>query len=533
MTTTRRSLLAASAGAGLLAPGAARRAAAQSPAGVIVIAKQIVDIISLDPGECFEYSGSEICGNVYQKLFTTPNSNPAELAGELVERWDVAEDRRTFTFTLRDGPKFSSGRPVTAEDAAWSLGRAVILNKASAFIINQFGYTRDNVAEMIRATGPRTLVMRTAEPTAPSFLLYCLSATVGGVVEKAEALSHAQGDDLGNNWLKQNSAGSGPYRLRAWRASESVTLDANPHALVAPRTPRIILRHIPDPSAQLLGLQRGDIDIARNLSSDQITQARGDTRYTVTTQRKASLMHLAMNQKNANLAKPEVRQAIKLAIDYDGIQKNIVPNLFAVHQAFLPEGFAGALTDKPFHHQTEEAKRLLAQAGLAAGFEVSLDYASVAPVSDIAEAIQANLAEIGIRLRMLPAENRQVLTKMRARQHELSINRWGSDYFDPNSNAETYAVNSDNSDNARNRTTAWYSSWYIPEMSARVEAARVETDAAKRAQMYLDLQKEHQQTSPFAILLQESEVAVSRAGVSGFEMGPMNDRHRYNAIAKA
>ena len=531
--STRRAILTGSAAllaAPALLPHCAARA--QSPAGVVVMAKQMVDIISLDPGECFEFSGTEVCGNVYQKLVTTPNSNPSELVGELAERWEVSDDRRTFTFRLKDGPRFSSGKPVTAEDAAFSLRRAVVLNKSPAFIINQFGYNKDNVAGMIRATDARTLVMSTAEATAPSFLLYCLSAGVGGVVEKAAAMAHEQNGDLGNAWLKQNSAGSGPYVLRAWRASDSVTLEANPNAATPPKTRRIVIRHVPDPSAQMLGLERGDVDIARNLSSDQLKQVGADPRYAVAFQRKASLLHLMMNQRNPNLARPEVRQAIKMAIDYEGIQRNIVPNIYAVHQAFLPEGFAGALTDRPFGGQAAEARALMAKAGLADGFEVSLDYSSASPISDIAQAVQANLAAIGIRLRMLPAENRQVITKFRARQHELSMGRWGSDYFDPNSNAETYAVNSDNADDARNRTLAWNNAWSIPEMSARVVAARKETDAAKRVRDYEELQREHQRTSPFAIMLQEIEVAVSRRGVSGFEMGPMNDRHFYGNIVK-
>ena len=151
----------------------------------------------------------------------------------------------------------------------------------------------------------------------------------------------------------------------------------------------------------------------------------------------------------------------------------------------------------------------------------------------MAQAIQANLAEIGIRVRMLPAEQRQVLTRVRARQHEISMSRWGSDYFDPNSNAETFAVNTDNSDDARNRTSAWRSSWLIPEYSAQVVAAAKERDAAKRTEIYLKLQKELQEHGPFAFLLQEIEVSVSRKGVTGFDMGPMNDRHRYVEIVKA
>ena len=516
----------------------ARLSLAQSPANVLVMAKQIDDITSLDPAESFEYTASEIIGNVYQRLVTTPNSDPASLVGDLAERWEASDDNRTFTFTLKQGPKFASGQAVTAEDAAWSLRRVVALNKAPAFIINQFGFTKDNAEQTIRATDARTLVLRTAEPTAPSFLLYCLSAAVGSIVEKAVVSGRAQNDDWGNGWLKQNSAGSGSFRVVNWRASEGVTLDANPSAQVAPLVRRVLLRHVADPSAQLLGLQRGDIDIARNLASDQIRQAQTDNRFKVQDQRKASLLYLSLNQRHPALSKPEVKQAIKLAIDYDGIQRNIVPNNYAVQQAFLPQGLPGALTDQPFSakplaERVAEARALMARAGHADGFELSFDYFAGAPVGDIAQATQAQLAAIGIRLRMLPGEMRQVITKTRARQHDVALLRWGSDYFDPNSNAEAFSINTDNSDDARNRTLAWRASWLIPELSARTAAAVKETDAAKRVALYEALQRDHQRESPFVIMLQEIEVSVMRAAVSGFDMGPMNDRTNYLKTAKA
>jgi peptide/nickel transport system substrate-binding protein len=533
MLTRRSLLLASGAAAALPVTLAAGPAAAQTPPGVLVMALQIDDLISFDPQEAFEYAATEVNGNVYQKLVTTPNANPSKIEGELAESWDASADGTTFTFKLREGHKFASGNPVTAEDAAWSLQRAVVLNKAPAFIINQFGFTKENVAERIRATDARTLVLTTGAPTAPTFLMYCLSAAVGSIVDKATVMSHAQGDDWGNAWLKTNSAGSGAYSLRQWRASDSVTLEANPNSNVKPVTRRIVIRHIPDPSAQLLGLTKGDIDIARNLGADQIKQVAADNRFIVSKSPKASLMYVAMNQKNANLAKPEVRQAIKLAIDYEGIQKNIVPSTYEVHQSFVPAGLPGALEGNAFKQNIAEAKALMAKAGVAEGFEVSLDYTTAAPFADIAQAIQANLALIGIRLRMLPGENRQVITRTRGRQHDLALLRWGSDYFDPNSNAEAFSINTDNSDDARNRTLAWRSSWLIPELSARTAAAVKESDAAKRSEMYVQLQKDHQAQSPFAIILQDVQVSVARANVTGFDLGPMNDRNFYTRITKA
>ncbi|MBP0495829.1 ABC transporter substrate-binding protein [Pararoseomonas indoligenes] len=530
---SRRTLFAASGAAFLSWDAVIRAAHAQTPPGVLVMAKQIDDVISLDPAESFEFTGTEICGNVYQKLTTTATDDPARLAGDLAESWTAGDDAKTFTFTLKPGQKFASGKEVTAEDVVYSLQRVVALNKSPAFIINQFGFTKDNMAQTIRATGPRTVVLTTAEPTATSFLLYCLSAAVGSIVEKAVVSARAANDDWGNAWMKANSAGSGPYRIVSWRASEAVTLDANPNAARAPATRRIILRHVADPSAQLLGLQRGDYDVARNLASDQIRGAQGDSRYTLVTQRKAGLLYIAMNQKHPILSKPGVRQAIKWAIDYEGIQRNIVPSNYAVHQAFLPEGLPGALTEKPFKADVAAAKKLLAEAGHPDGFEIGFDFFSGPPVNDIAQAVQANLAAIGIRARMLPGEMRSVITKTRARQHDLALLRWGSDYFDPHSNAEAFSMNPDNGDDARNKTLAWRSAWAIPELTARTVAAVKETDGEKRVAMYEALQRDHQQQSPFAIMLQDLEVAVARNTVKGLQIGVLNDRTNYAGVTKA
>jgi peptide/nickel transport system substrate-binding protein len=529
MHATRRALLAATAAA----PFLPHAAAAQTPRDVLVMGKGIDDIISLDPAEAFEYSGTEIGGNCYQTLMTTPNSDPARLTGEIAEGFEVSNEAKTFTFRIRDGLKFASGAPVTAGDAAYSIQRTVTLNKTPAFIINQFGFTRDNVARLVTAPDARTLVINLERATSPSFLMYCLSANVGGVVERAVVQARAQNDDWGNAWLKQNSAGSGPFAVRTWRASEQVQLDANAHYATPTRMRRVIIRHIPDPSAQLLQLTRGDIDIARNLGPDQIRGLQGNNAFRVQPSRKASLMYMAMNQRHPQLVRPEVRQAIKLAIDYEGIQRNIVSTTYNIHQAFLPAGFPSALEEIAFRRDVARARALLAQAGLASGFEVALDHSSSSPLSDIAQAIQANLAEVGIRVTLVSGEMRQVVTKTRARQHQMALVRWGADYFDPHTNAETFAMNPDNADDARNRTLAWRQSWEIPEMTRRVAANVLQTDAEKRTAEYLDLQREHQQVSPFAIMLQEIEVAVSRANVTGLDLGPMSDRTRYVGVSKS
>jgi len=291
---TRRALTGTTTAAVAFSISPLRTAGAATPRDVAVMAKQIDDITSLDPHESFEPSGNEIVWNCYQVLVTPDRSDPAVLRGDLAESWDTAEDGLSYTFRLRPNARFASGSPVTAEDAAFSLQRAVMLDKAPASIISQFGFTRENVGERIRAADDRTLVLRLAERKAPSFLLYCLSAAVGGIVEKKAVLAHQQGNDLGNAWLKTNSAGSGAWVVRSWRPGESVALDANPAADSAIR--RLLIRHVADPSAQLLLLRGGDADIARNLTADQLHALSSTGGYTVSAQGRAMLMYVAMNR---------------------------------------------------------------------------------------------------------------------------------------------------------------------------------------------------------------------------------------------
>ena len=525
---SRRLLLATSAST----PFLSYAALADTPKDVVIVGKAIDDIISLDPHESFEFSGGEVVNNCYDRLVTPDPEEPSKVIGELAETWTVSPDGLVFTFTLRAGPRFASGKPITAEDAAFTLQRAVKLNKTPAFIINQFGFTKDNADQKIVVTGPSTFTLTIAAKQSPTFFLYCLSANVGSIVEKAVVMSHAQGDDLGNGWLKTNSAGSGPFVVRSWKASESVLLDANTNANKPPKPKRVIIKHMADPQAQLLQLQQGDIDIARDLLPDQIKAAQKDPSMVVSSALRSTIMYLAMNQKDPNLAKPQVRQALKWAVDYQGIQANIVPTTWEVQQSFVPQGFLGAIKDQPFKMDAAKAKALLAEAGLPNGFEVTLDHSSVQPIPDIAQAIQANLAAIGIKVTLLAGEQRQVITKYRARQHQLTLLSWGSDYFDPHSNAETFSMNQDNADDARNKTLSWRNAWKDDDLTARTLAAVKEADTKTREAMYVAIQRDHHARSPFVIMLQNTEKAVMRKAVAGFALAPVYARTLYAGISK-
>jgi peptide/nickel transport system substrate-binding protein len=527
---TRRLLLAGSTAA-LGAPYVARAA---TPKNAVVMAKQIDDIVSFDPAESYEFTNNEVNGNCYRRLVRPDPANNTKVAGDLAESYDVSPDGLTFTFRLRRDAKFDSGNPVTAQDAAFSLQRVVKLNKTPGFIITQFGFNADNVEKYIRATDDSTLELKLpGEAEATSFVLYCLSATVGSVVDMKAVMANQANGDLGNGWLKAHTAGAGPYRLSSWQASDVVIADANPHATEKPNIPRIVMKHVADPAVQLLQLQKGDADIARDLGADQLRSIAGNKDLTVSASPQGTSMYIAMNQSVPELQKVQVHQAIKWAIDYDAIAKNITPNTWSVCQAFLPDALPGALKQNPFHKDVAKAKALLVEAGLPDGFSVTMDYITAAPSGDIAQAIQADLAAIGIKVQLLPGEQKQVITKTRARQHQLAMLVWGTDYFDPNSNAQAWCENSDDSDQSKLKILAWRSHFVDKELTAESQAAVHELDAAKRIALYQTMQKQFMDRAPFAMLLQKNAVAVLGKGVSGFVVGPMADYTHYSQIRKA
>ena len=127
---TRRLMLAATAGVPFA--GWLRLADAATPKDTAVFAKQIDDIISLDPHESYELSGGEICTNVYDRLLRYEAEDHGKLVGGVAESWTVSADGKTLTFKIRPNLEFHSGAPVTAEDVEFSLQRVVLIVKTPA-----------------------------------------------------------------------------------------------------------------------------------------------------------------------------------------------------------------------------------------------------------------------------------------------------------------------------------------------------------------------------------------------------------------
>ena len=153
------------------------------------------------------------------------------------------------------------------------------------------------------------------------------------------------------------------------------------------------------------------------------------------------------------------------------------------------------------------------------------------PFVSPANALQ-QFAQAGVKLEIIPGDGKQTLTKYRARQHDIYIGRWGADYQDPNSNADTFAANDDNSDDAKAKPLAWRNAWDPGPLTAQTRAAVLEPDAEKRAKMYEDLQKEVLAKGPYIGMFQQIEVMAMRKNVDGMIIGPSFDTNSVAQVRK-
>lgn len=513
---------------GLLAP-----AEAATPADTIVMARIIDDIGTLDPAEAYTLNEAELVANCYDRVLRFEPEDQTKLVGEAVESWTVSDDGKTFTFKVRPGQKFHSGDALTAEDIAFSLQRVVILNKAPGLLLTQLGWNADNVKQLIAAEGGDTVRLTIAKDFAPSLVLNLLSSSVASVVEEKLVMSHETNGDLGNLWLKTHDAGSGPYALRSWTTNDSVVLEAySAYRLGAPAIRHIILKHTPEPSTQRLMLEKGDADIARDLTPDQIAGVAADPDIVVTKSLSTQIWYLGLNMKDARLANPKVREAIRYLIDYQAMASSFLAGQVVVHQSFEPTGIFASLDDTPYSLDVPKAKQLLAEAGYPNGFEVRIDVYNVTPYPEIAQSMQHSMAMAGIKLDIVEDDHKLANSLYGKRQHQITLARWAPDYADPHSNALWFAYNTDNSDHPKSKPMTWRNSWYIPELSLETDAAREEKDIAKRAQLYRDIQEKVRTEGPFVFLFQFNRQTAVRKNVKGFLPGALYDAVFYRLITK-
>jgi peptide/nickel transport system substrate-binding protein len=506
-------------------------ATAATPPNVLIVAQSIDDIVSLDPAEGFELTTVQSFNSLYQRLVESDPAKPTALLPVLAESFQPGADNQSLTFAIRKDAKFASGNPVRPEDVIFSLSRAVKLDKSPVFILKQLGWDAATVDTFLSKVDDSHVKINWPAKVGPSFALSILSAPIASIVDEKTVSGHVANNDFGNAWLHNASAGSGPYLLKAYTPGEALVFAANPTSPGgAPKLGSIIFKNVPDPAARRLLIEQGDADITRDLGADQVAALQGKPGVTVLAAPSAETDYLAFNAASANpvTKNPALWEAARWLIDYKGIADNLLKGQYKVHQAFLPSGFPGALDDNPFTLDVAKAKDILAKGGVPDGTTIKLSVINQPPFPDIAQAIQATFAQGGIKLEIVPKIASEFYAQYRAREHEAALLFWIPDYFDPHSNASTFAFNPDD----KAKTVAWRNGWVIPDLSAKTQAAVEATDPAQRAKLYTEIQQEVQAKAPILFLLQASTQIVLRSNIKGFVQGLDADQIYFQNVTK-
>lgn len=476
----------------------------------LVIAMDTSDAVSLDPARAYEFTSCLVVNQLYDKLVDFELPDLVHVKPEVAESWEVSPDGRVYTFHIRKGIKFASGNELNADAVVYSLQRVIKLKQTAAWVLTQFV----SKPELVEKIDDYTVRITIEKPVSPSFFLATLTFTTGAIVDPKVVEAHAKGGDMGSDWMTDHSAGSGPYILEKWERESQIVLVANPNYWKgAPPLKKIIIKHVPEPTDQLLLIKKGDVDIAWDLLADQVAQLTGVSGIVIEKTEVQMIAYMGMNVAVKPLDNVKVRQAIRYSIDYDSIINNILKGMAIKWQTIIPKGLLGADPSTPYYKNITKAKQLLAEAGYPNGFEIELTTPPTSPQTDIAAKIQSDLAEAGIKVKIVQMTASEMYEKYRKQGLQLVLAQWGTDYPDPDDNAEAFG-------NYRIKQLAWRNVWYDDYAANLTEKAAIEPDLDKRAAMYRNLSKYILENGPYAILYQPVHPYVLRDWVKGFVPDP-------------
>ena len=514
----------ASVALGALMLGAAPQAWAETPDNQLIVATTMSNILTLDPAAITGRETVQVLNNIYDTLVTLSPEDKS-VQPRMAESWDVAEDRMSITFHLRKDAKFASGNPVTAEDVAWSFKRLMTLNLAQASFLKSRGITAENAADHFVVVDPNTFTFKLAKPDDPAMILMILAQNgPGSILDSKTVLENEKDGDLGQGWLTLNSAGSGPFTLTKWASNEYIILTKNDgYWGPAPAMDRVLMRHLPESQSQRLMLEQGDIDVAYSMQAPDLTALEKDEHIKIASTPGAGFYYLSVSMKDERFANPKVREALRLLIDYEGLDKAVMPYYGKLHQRPLTTGVLGQLPDQGYKLDVAKAKELLAEAGYPNGFKTTLRVLSEDPFIKAATAIQNTLAQAGIQAEMITGSGDQIYGAMRERNFELLVGRGGGGQQPhPDSNLRALAYNPDNSDEAKlTNYQGWRTSYYDAKLNEMIEATLLERDAAKQKADYEEIQNYMDQTVTSIIPFSEVvDSAAFRADIEGLTVNP-------------
>lgn len=469
-------------------------ARAGAPDDQLLVGLSMNNLLSLDPGAATGLDAATIACNLYDSLLDVDAADSTRLAPALAEHWQVEQGGRRLRLKLRADAAFASGGPLTAAHAAWSLQRVLRMNLAPATVWKSYGFSAANVQATVAAEDARTLVIDLPQATDPMLVLYTLATSMSAYVVETEAvMAQQQQGDLGAAWLNSNAAGSGAFLLDRWRPKELCILRrAERHWQGPARLRRVVMRHMTESQTLRLMLARGDLDVASGLSAPDVRALARDPSLAVHSAPRGNVYYVALNARHPHFRDARVRQAVlRHLIDFEGIAGSVLPFYGRLHQRPVPPGLPASLPSPGYRLDVAEARRLLAEAGFAEGFDTTIRVIAEAPFTGLATSLQATLAPAGIRAQVLPGTGNQVYGAMRERSFEIVVGRGGGGTEPhPHSSLRALVYNPDNRDSARlSNFQGWRTGHADAVLNGLIDRALLEPDAQAQAALYRQAQQ--------------------------------------------
>jgi peptide/nickel transport system substrate-binding protein len=412
---TRRELMAAGA-AGLAVAGAPGLARAAGPAGQLTWAVHVsLAPTWFDPADTLGLITPFMVLYALHDAMVKPMPEHLQ-APCLAKSWESSKDNLTHDFVLRDGVHFHNGEPVTAADVKFSFER--YRGAAHALM-------KSNVAS-IEALDAGHVRFHMKNPW-PDFLTFYSSASgAGWIVPKKYT------EKVGDAGFKKHPIGAGPYKFLSFTPGVELVLEAfDGYWRKKPSVQHIVMKVIPDESTRLAALKRGEVDVAYSIRGElaqELQKTPGLKLEPVVLQAPNWLYFPEQWDPKSPWHDLRVRQAANLAIDREGMSKALFLGYCKVTNSIVPYTFQYYWPPAAAVYDPEKAKKLIAEAGHAGGFDAGL-YHCDSSYANMGEVAINNLAAIGIRVKLQPIERAGFFAGYSGKQYKRGIIQGASGAF--------------------------------------------------------------------------------------------------------
>ena len=470
------------------------------------------EVPTLDPSIKYDWSIRMMQQALYDGLVKYVG-NPPEIQPWLAERWEVSPDAKTWTFHLAKHAKFTNGEPVTAEAVRWSFARTLKLNQGPAWMLSDF-LKEDG----IKVVNEHTVQFTLTQSYAPflSFVAWWY------VMNPKEVMAHEQGGDLGQKWLTENAAGSGPFKIKRWQQGVLYEIEAvDGYWKGWPSKDHVggvILKLVRESAAQRAGLQRGEFDIVEGLSADDYEVVGKLPGIALPNFPGMTTFGLKMNTQKAPTSDGNLRKAVAYAFDYESLVKIYNGNAVLQTSPF-PNATKGYIAVPGFPRQDlAKAKEFLAKSAYPNG-GVELEYVYVQGLEEerkMGLVLIDNLAKLNLKVKMVPLTWPNMVARAAKVESSPDLLAVFTTPVSTDPDAVAYQYH-------KNSWGKYYgSSFYTnTDVWGMIERARTLPKWEERAPIYAEIQKRIAADSPEVFGMLSNRRWGMRDHVKGFVFSPI------------